>query len=57
MNWRSAKRRELYVVAFEDPGATFKDKVYAIAELERRNRSGKQKYGRMQTREKAYYPK
>lgn len=54
MNWKSAKTRELYVIAFDDAYATNEDKLAAAAEIERRKQ---QKYGRLQNKEVALYPK
>jgi hypothetical protein len=54
MNWKLAKKSELYVIMFADDNAPESDKLAAKEEVERRK---KQVHARMQNREKAHYPR
>lgn len=38
MDWKSAKRAQLYEIAYNDKGAPLEYKVAAAAEIKRRNR-------------------
>lgn len=54
MNWKEAKRAQLYEIAFNDTGASLPDRSSAAAEIKRRNR---RKHGRVNHKLKAVYPR